>query len=106
MRNTELPDNLRAAFIRLTMHLWVNRNPQENLVVPALTRAWSPHGAEKAEIPHADKITAFFLLQDVILLHLKQCGATTTDSRAFHKLTLEMACLLRTLMPVAVPRNT
>ena len=74
-------------------------------MVPALTRAWSPSGAEAAEIPHAEKITTFFLLQDVIRQHLKECATTHTDSRAFHKLTLEIACLLRTLMEYGPSTN-
>ena len=102
LRNDALPHNVRAAFVRLALHLHVNRSPQENLVVPALTRTWddAAHGGAAAEIPSAARVNAFFLLQDVVLAHLRECASAhrVPRARAFHKFTREIALLLRQLV--------
>ena len=148
-----LADSITDGTIALFLVLFcrhVNRSPQENLVVPALTRTWDGKakgavvareggsrrvrtrrpraGSEDSndggggdgdgtggkmsmntvEVPHASQLNAFFLLQDVIRGHLRECGAghanaaravtRSRDTRAFHKLTLEMSTLLRALI--------
>ena len=48
--NERLEDSLRANFARLLIHLHLDRDPLERIVVPVRTRVWSDIAQSKIEI--------------------------------------------------------
>eukprot|EP00945_MAST-04E_sp_MAST-4E-sp1_P005254 g5254.t1 len=90
--NVKLHPKLRACFLQLVNHLWLDRAPAFELMVPRLTRVWDNIEKEASAIPSAENANMFVLLQEVIAHHF-QCLQGKIDHNEDQKnlLTLEMS---------------
>ena len=72
MLNKRIPPEMRANFAKLLIHLHLDKDPLEKLVIPVMTRVWDDINDEKMDIPCSkENISDKLKLKGIRLLETK-----------------------------------
>eukprot|EP00941_MAST-03F_sp_MAST-3F-sp1_P002831 g2831.t1 len=97
LTDPSLPMKLRAAFVKLLQHLWIDRAPQKTMALPEFTKLWGDR-ARATIFPETNNPNKFAIVQAILEKYFRQ----STSSQKLHakdepEYSKAMANILRSL---------
>ena len=101
MLNKRIPPEMRANFAKLLIHLHLDKDPLEKLVIPVMTRVWDDINDEKMDIPCSkenisDKLKALKPALNEYILSFK--GVLKVYETEENKFLLEALRVIQTMI--------
>ena len=98
---------MRANFAKLLIHLHLDKDPLEKLVVPIMTRKWNDIVDEIKEVPVGTKIPSklMMLKKDLNDFISETKGVLKASNREYNQLMLEVLLVLETMIDLGFFAN-